>query len=75
MMETTRFNTPASFSLNQYGTQLANAASNSQMQIISPASTTMSSLSLGGDSDDFGGSFVETEIKQALIDDPKTFLA
>jgi hypothetical protein len=61
LMDTTRFNTPASFSFSQDGNPIVNASSNSDMQIIAPASTTISSL--GGD--DLGGLdlLLETEIK------------
>lgn len=74
-MDTERFNTPASFSYSQGGIPIANALLNSQMQIISPGVNTISSLSSNGD--DFGGFdiFIETEVKEAYIENPEKFLA
>jgi len=66
LMDTTRFNTPASFSYSQDGNPIGNAPSNSDMQIIEPASTTISSLGGG----DLGGFdlLLEKKIKEFYDD-------
>lgn len=72
-MDTSRFNTPASFSYSEAGLPIVNGPSNGQMQMISPASNTITS----SPGDEFGGLdlFIETEIKESYIDDPQKFMA
>lgn len=68
-MDTTRFNTPASFSYSEAGMPIVNGPSNSQLQIISPAVNTINSSI----ENDFGGLdlFIETEVKEDYVEDTR----
>lgn len=72
-MDTTRFNTPASFNYNQDANNLINSPSNPHMQLSPPDSSFINSIG----NDDFGGLdlLLETEIKESYIDAHSNFLA
>lgn len=71
MLDVQRYNTPAHFNLSSDGRSLVHSPTDSGMQIITPASTTLSTFT----EQNLEDAFLETDKEEFYVDDLPKFLA